>query len=331
MRALNVPAVGEHERLSDLPVPTVTAGSVLVRVTAAGLNVVDNFVAVGMLGGQWPRAFPVVLGRDAAGVVAAVGPGVTRIRVGDEVVGTVPLAPPIQAGTLAEYALMPAEAVAVKPAGLDFVSAAALPFAGALATAAVDAVRPRPGQTVLVNGASGGVGSYAIQLAAARGAQVFTTAGSAAKLEACRRLGADVLIDYKNEVFEQRVRDETGGAGVDVVLDNMGAAYLARNLTALATGGRLIVLGLQGGTKGELDLGALLSKRATVHSAGLRGRPTVQKAAIVAETQAHVWPLIEDGTVRPVVDRVLTLDEAAEAHRVVEASEHVGKVLMRAR
>src|SRR5689334_23291471 len=173
MRALNVPAVGEHERLSDLPVPTVTAGTVLVRVTAAGLNVVDNFVAVGMLGGQWPRAFPVVLGRDAAGVVAAVGPGVTRIRVGDGVVGPVPLAPPIQAGTLAEYALMPAEAVAVKPAGLDFVSAAALPFA--LATAAVDAVRPRPGQTVLVNGASGGVGSYAIQLAAARGTEVVAT------------------------------------------------------------------------------------------------------------------------------------------------------------
>ena len=125
MRALNVPAVGEHERVSDLPVPSVTAGTVLVRVTAAGLNAVDNFVAIGMLGRRWPRAFPVILGRDAAGVVEAVGPGVTHVQVGDEVVGTVPLATPIQAGTLAEYALMPADSVAAKPAGLDFVSAAA--------------------------------------------------------------------------------------------------------------------------------------------------------------------------------------------------------------
>jgi NADPH:quinone reductase-like Zn-dependent oxidoreductase len=175
MRALHVPAVGEHERLSDLPVPSVTAGTVLIRVAAAALNAVDNFVAIGMLGSRWPRSFPVILGRDAAGVVEAVGAGVEHVAVGDEVVGTVPLGPLIQAGTLAEYALLPADSVVVKPAGLDFVSAAAIPYAGAVATAAVDAVDPGPGQTVLVNGASGGVGSYAIQLAAARGAEVIAT------------------------------------------------------------------------------------------------------------------------------------------------------------
>jgi NADPH:quinone reductase-like Zn-dependent oxidoreductase len=147
----------------------------------------------------------------------------------------------------------------------------------------------------------------------------------------CRDLGAEVAINYRDEVFDERIRHETGGAGVDVVLDNMGAMYLPRNVASLAIGGRLIVLGLQGGTRGDLDLGALLAKRATVHAAGLRGRPAAQKAEIVAETQANVWPMIEAGTVRPVIDRVLTLDDAGEAHRLVESSEHIGKVLMRVR
>jgi NADPH:quinone reductase-like Zn-dependent oxidoreductase len=171
----------------------------------------------------------------------------------------------------------------------------------------------------------------AIQLAHERGAQVFATAGSAAKLDKCRGLGADVAINYKDEAFEQRIEDETDGAGVDVILDNMGAVYLARNVAALATGGRLVVLGLQGGRKGELDLGALMTKRATVHAATLRSRPGTQKADIVAETQANVWPLLEAGRVRPVIDRVLPLADATEAHRVVEASEHIGKVLMTTR
>jgi NADPH:quinone reductase-like Zn-dependent oxidoreductase len=215
---------------------------------------------------------------------------------------------------------------------VSLVDAAALPEVTCTVWSMVfgaEAGRLHPGESLLVHGGGSGIGTMAIQLAAGRGARVLATAGSAAKLEFCRELGADVAIDYRTESFEERVREVTGGAGVDVVLDNMGASYLGRNLSALATGGRLIVLGLQGGRKGELDLGALLAKRATVHAAGLRGRPKLQKAAVVAETQANVWPMIEAGTVRPVVDRVLTLDEAAEAHRVVEASEHVGKVLMR--
>jgi NADPH:quinone reductase-like Zn-dependent oxidoreductase len=220
------------------------------------------------------------------------------------------------------------------PAGVSLVDAAGLPEVACTVWSMVfggHAGRLLAGESLLVHGGGSGIGTMAIQLAVARGARVLATAGSPAKLAACRELGADVAVDYRQERFEDVVRDATGGAGVDVVLDNMGGAYLARNVAALAVDGRLIVLGLQGGRKGELDLAALLGKRATVHAAGLRGRPAVQKAQIVAETQAHVWPLIEAGAVKPVIDRVLSLDEAAEAHRVVEASEHVGKVVMRVR
>ena len=311
MRALNVPAVGEHERLSDLPVPTVTAGSVLVRVTAAGLNVVDNFVAVGMLGGQWPRAFPVVLGRDAAGVVAAVGPGVTRIRVGDEVVGTVPLAPPIQAGTLAEYALMPAEAVAVKPAGLDFVSAAALPFAGALATAAVDAVRPRPGQTVLVNGASGGVGSYAIQLAAARGAEVVAT-GTPGDADRLRRLGAATVVDYTAAPVAEQVRAAYPD-GVDALIDLV--AYTARTLplAAVATGG-VVASGL-GAADGE-----------ALAAAGLAGGNV--RANVTAALIARLAEQAAAGTLAVEVTSVLPLDRATDGLRQLATGEARGKIVV---
>ncbi len=154
------------------------------------------------------------------------------------------------------------------------------------------------------------------------------TAGTATKLARCIALGASAAINYREEDFVERVLTETGGRGADVILDNMGAAYLGRNVEALAPEGRLVVIGMQGGRTGELDLGMLMSKRASVHSAGLRARPVAQKAEIVAEVRRHVWPLIEAGTVRPIVDRVLPMREAAEAHRVVEASEHVGKVLL---
>jgi NADPH:quinone reductase-like Zn-dependent oxidoreductase len=195
----------------------------------------------------------------------------------------------------------------------------------------VHAGRLQPGERLLVHGGTSGIGTMAIQVAHARGAQVYATAGTPRKVAFCRELGAAVAINYRDEVFDQRIMSETDGQGVDVVLDNMGAAYLGRNLTALGIGGRLIVLGLQGGVQGELNLGVLLLKRATVHAAGLRGRSAAEKAAIVAETHANVWPMIESRAVRPVIDRVLTLDDAAEAHRLVESSEHIGKVLLRVR
>jgi NADPH:quinone reductase-like Zn-dependent oxidoreductase len=169
----------------------------------------------------------------------------------------------------------------------------------------------------------------AIQLAKDASARVFTTAGSPEKLRRCRALGADLAISYRDEDFVARVRAETDGRGVDVILDNMGAAYLARNVDALATYGRLVVIGLQGGTKGELDLGKLLGRRAAVLATSLRARPPHEKAAIVAAVRAQVWPLLDEGRVRPVVDRVLPLADAPEAHRVVEAGQHVGKVVLR--
>jgi NADPH:quinone reductase-like Zn-dependent oxidoreductase len=171
----------------------------------------------------------------------------------------------------------------------------------------------------------------AIQLAARAGAQVFTTAGTAAKLDFCRELGADVTINYRDEDFVERILDSTDGAGVDVILDNMGAKYLARNVDALAIGGRLVTIGMQGGTKAELDLAKLMTKRASVHAATLRARPATGhggKAEIVAAVLHDVWPDVERGSIRPIVDRRLPMSRAAEAHQVVESSEHIGKVLL---
>jgi len=199
MRALHIPAAGEQAVLSGIPTPTVPEGSVLIRVKAAGLNAIDNMVAGGGLAGMMPHEYPVVLGRDAAGVVEAVGAGVDHVAVGDEVFGHVLLAPPIQAGTLAEYAVLAAAAVSTKPAGLDFVSAAPLPLAGAAASAAVDLVEAQAGQTVLVNGASGGVGSYAVQLLAAKGATVIAT-GTSEDTDRLKGLGASIVVDYKRRV-----------------------------------------------------------------------------------------------------------------------------------
>jgi len=328
MRAVVISRPGGPEVLSveDVPDPQPRPDEVVVDVAACAVNRADLLQRQGFY--PPPPGASEILGMECSGTISAVGEAVAGWAVGDEVCAL------LAGGGYAEKVAVPVGQLMSVPAGVSLIDAAALPEAACTVWSMVfgaEAGRLHPGERLLVHGGASGIGTMAIQLASGRGAQVLTTAGSVDKLDACRRLGADVLIDYKGEAFEARVAEETDGAGVDVVLDNMGAAYLGRNLAALATGGRLIVLGLQGGRSGELDLGALLTKRATVHAAGLRGRPPAQKAGIVAETQANVWPMIEAGTVRPVVDRVLSLDEAGEAHRVVEASEHVGKVLMRAR
>jgi NADPH:quinone reductase-like Zn-dependent oxidoreductase len=186
------------------------------------------------------------------------------------------------------------------------------------------------GETLLVHGGAGGIGTMAIQLAHALGATVVTTAGSAEKLEVCRSLGADVAVSYKDADFVTAVADATGGRGADVILDNMGAAYLGRNLDALATEGRLVIIGMQGGSKGELDINKLLRKRGAVIATSLRARPVAEKAAICASVVEHVWPLVEDGSVRPVVHTVLPLERAAEAHRLMEAGDQIGKIVLSA-
>jgi NADPH:quinone reductase-like Zn-dependent oxidoreductase len=311
MRALHVPGIGEHERLSELPVPAVTAGTVLIRVRAAALNAVDNVIAVGMLTARWPRAYPVILGRDAAGVVEAVGPGVEHVRVGDEVFGTVPLTPPIQAGTLAEYALMPASSVAVKPPGLDFVTAAAIPFAGTVATAAVRAVDLRPGRTVLVNGASGGVGSFAVQLAAARGAAVFAT-GTADSTDRLRRLGAGTVLDHTVAPVAEQVRVAHPG-GVDALIDLV--AYTARTmpLWAVARGGRVA------STLGAADADVLAAY-------GLSGHPVV--ADVGREHIARLADQVAAGELSVDVTTVLSLEQAADGLRTLATGNARGKIVV---
>jgi NADPH:quinone reductase-like Zn-dependent oxidoreductase len=186
----------------------------------------------------------------------------------------------------------------------------------------------RPGETLLVHGGSSGIGTMAIQLGKAIGARVAVTAGSPDKLEACRALGADILINYREQDFVEELRETTAGSGADVILDVMGAKYLDRNIDALAVNGRLVVIGMQGGVKAELNLGKLMAKRAAVAATGLRARPLDEKAAIVASVREHVWPLVEAGVVKPIVDRVLPLADAAEAHRLMESSTHIGKILL---
>jgi len=260
---------------------------------------------------------------ECSGTIAALGEGVTGWHVGDEVCAL------LAGGGYAERVAVPAGQLLPVPRGVSTVDAAALPEVACTVWSMVfDIGRLQPGETFLVHGGSSGVGTMAIQLAHRHRARVIATAGTPRKLDFCRDLGADVAINYREQDFVEVV---TAEGGADVILDNMGAAYLQRNVTALSLGGRLVVLGAQGGRKGELDLGMLLGKAATVSAALLRPRPLAQKAAIVAATVAFVWPLIESGDVHPVIDRVLTLDEAAEAHRVIEASEHIGKVVLRVR
>jgi putative PIG3 family NAD(P)H quinone oxidoreductase len=215
------------------------------------------------------------------------------------------------------------------PSGIGLVEAAGLPETVCTVWANVFMLAGlRPGETLLVHGGASGIGTTAIQLAVATGSRVLVTAGSQAKAERCLELGAAAAIVYSSEDFVEGCRAATEGHGADVILDVVGAAYLERNLDALATGGRLAVIGLQKGRKAELDLGKLMAKRASVSATGLRARPESEKAAIVASVRQQVWPLVESGQVRPVVDRVLPLEQVAEAHRVMEAGEHVGKILL---
>lgn len=325
MRAVVITEPGGPEvlQVQEVPAPSPAAGEVLLDVAATAVNRADLLQRQGNY--PPPRGAPSYPGLECSGTVAALGEGVTGWAVGDQVCAL------LAGGGYAEQVAVPAGQLLPVPAGVSLVHAAALPEVSCTVWSMVFGThtgRLQPGERILIHGGSSGIGTMAIQLAKQRGATVLVTAGSSRKLEFCRELGADLAINYRDEVFDERVRAETGGAGVDVILDNMGGAYLPRNLRALAVGGRLIVLGLQGGRQGELDLGALLAKRATVLAAGLRARPPADKAAVVAQTQHAVWPDIESGAVHPVVDRVLRLDQAAEAHRVIEASEHLGKVLL---
>ncbi len=243
-------------------------------------------------------------------------------------VGT-PVCALLAGGGYADRVVVPAGQVMPVPDGVDLVTAAALPEVACTVWSNVFMVAGlQPGDAFLVHGGAGGIGTMAIQLAAALGARVFATAGSAEKLELCRSLGAEVAISYRDEDFVEVVRARTDDRGADVVLDNMGAKYLARNVSVLADEGRLVIIGMQGGAKAELDIGQLLAKRGAVIATALRSRPVAGKTAICASVVEHVWPLVAEGKVRPIVHEVLALDRVAEAHRIVEAGTHSGKVLL---
>jgi len=323
MHAVTIREPGGPEVLewAEVPDPQPGDGEVLVDVVAGAVNRADLLQRQGHY--EPPPGVSPYPGLECSGTVAALGNGVSGWSVGD------PVCALLSGGGYAERVAVPAGQLLPVPAGVGLVESAALPEVACTVWSNVFMLAGlRPGESLLVHGGGSGVGTFAIQLAKAARARVFCTAGSERKLARCRELGADVAINYREEDFVARVRDETGGRGVDVILDNMGAAYLGRNVDALAPEGRLAVIGLQGGRTGELDLGKLLAKRAAVLATALRARPAEGKAAIVASVREHVWPLLEDGAVRPVIDRVLPMSEAAEAHRVVEAGEHVGKVLL---
>jgi putative PIG3 family NAD(P)H quinone oxidoreductase len=324
MRAVVASGTGGPEVLSvgEVPDPEPGSGEVVLAVAAAGLNRADLLQRQGFY--PPPPGASDMLGMECSGTVAAVGAGVTGWSVGDRACAL------LSGGGYAERVAVPAGQLMPVPDGVDLVTAAALPEVACTVWSNVFmAAGLRPGESLLVHGGAGGIGTFAIQLAHQLGSRVLTTAGTPEKCEACAALGADVVVDYREQDFVAAVREYTGGDGVDVVLDNMGAAYLDRNLDALATEGRLVIIGLQGGTRAELDINKLLRKRGAIIATTLRARPVEEKSAICASVVEHVWPLVGDGRVRPVVHGALPLEEVAAAHALMESGEHSGKILLR--
>jgi len=300
--------------------PTAGEGEVVVDVTAAGVNRADVSQRQGFY--PPPPGAPPYPGLECAGVMSAVGPGVTGHHVGERVCAL------LAGGGYAEKVAVPAGQLLPVPTGLSLQEAAALPeVACTVWSNVVDRDRLRKGETLLVHGGGSGIGTFAIQLGRALGATVLVTA-RAAKHDQLRALGADLVIDYTTDDFVEEVKRFTAGAGADVVLDIVGAKYLTRNIEALAPGGRLTVIGMQGGRQAELDLGLLMAKRGSVSSTSLRARPAADKARIVAGVRREVWPLVEAGAVKPIIYTTMPLGEAAEAHRVMEASDHLGKIIL---
>jgi putative PIG3 family NAD(P)H quinone oxidoreductase len=323
VRAVIVREPGGPEALTlgELPDPEPAAGEVVLDMVASAVNRADLLQRQGSY--PPPEGASDIIGLECSGTVSALGEGVDGWQVGD------PVCALLAGGGYAEKVRVPAGQLMPVPDGVDLETAAALPEVACTVWSNVFMLAHlRSGETLLVHGGAGGIGTFAIQLAHALGCTVATTAGSAEKLEACRSLGADILVNYREEDFVERVRAGTDGRGADVILDNMGAKYLSRNIDALAPEGRLVVIGMQGGVKGELDLGTLLRKRAAVLATALRARPVEQKAAICAAVVANVWPLVASGDVRPLVHARFPLSDAAAAHEEVEGSRSIGKVLL---
>jgi len=324
MRVVEITAPGGPDVLvpAERPVPRPGDGEVLIQVAAAGVNRPDVMQRQGKY--PPPAGASDLPGLEVAGTVAAVGPDVARWKVGDAVCALV------AGGGYAEYCVAPASQCLPVPEGLDLTTAAAVPETFfTVWTNVFERGRLKAGEWLLVHGGSSGIGTTAIQLGRAFGARVLATAGTAEKCAACERLGSEAAVNYKEADFVAAVRERTDERGVDVVLDMVGAAYLDRNIDCLALNGRLVIIGLLGGAKGTLSLVPVLQRRLTITGSTLRSRSVDEKAALAWALEQHVWPLLAQGTVRPIVDRIFPLAEAAAAHRLMEQGGHIGKLVLR--
>ncbi len=324
MKAIVVEAPGDETvlRIAEVAAPRLGPGGLRLRVAATAVNRADLLQRQGLY--PPPPGASEILGLECAGEVIEVGAGVEGWRPGDRAMAL------LAGGGYAEEVVVDAGSALPVPASLTLEEAAAVPevfltvFLNVFQLGALPA-----GGAVLVHGGGSGIGTAAIQLVKAAGGSIVVTAGSAAKCARCRELGADAAVDYRKEDFAAVARDAAGGRGVDVVLDSIGAPYLEKNLASLAVGGRLVLIGLMGGAKAEIGLAQLLLRRLQLIGSTLRARPVEEKAQIVAAFQARFGPALEKGEIRPVVDRVLPLEQVAEAHRAVQASEHFGKIVLR--
>ncbi len=323
MTVIEIAAPGgpEQLKLAQRPVPVPQEGEVLVRVAAAGVNRPDVMQRQGRY--PPPAGASDLPGLEIAGEIVAVGPKVTGRSVGEAVTALLP------GGGYAEYALAAAPLFLPIPAGISMVEAAAIPETFfTVWTNLFDRGRCKSGETVLIHGGTSGIGTTAIQLAAAWGARVFATAGSDDKARACERMGAVRGINYRTEDFVEVMRAQTGGKGVDVTLDMVAGSYVPRNLEIAALEGRIVVISLLGGGRAEINMGLILTKRLTLTGSTLRARTVAQKAEVADAVHKNIWPLLAAGRVRPVIHATFPLAEASEAHRLMETSNHIGKIVL---
>ncbi|KAK8930501.1 hypothetical protein KSP39_PZI016876 [Platanthera zijinensis] len=323
MKAVVITTPGGPEvlKLKEVDDPEVGDSEVLIKVDAAGVNRADTVQRKGLY--PPPAGASPYPGLECSGTVIAVGQSVDRWKVGDEVCAL------LSGGGYAEKVAVSAGQVLPVPKGISLSYAASFPEVACTVWSTVFMTSHlTSGETFLIHGGSSGIGTFAIQIAKYYGVRVFVTAGSEEKLVTCKNLGADVGINYKTEDFAARVKEETGGKGVDVILDIIGGPYFQRNLDSLSLDGRLFIIGFQGGPITEVNLSGVLARRLTIQGSGLRTRTPENKAVIVAEVEKKVWPAIEAGNVKPVVYKTLPLSEAAEAHRIMESSAHIGKILL---
>ena len=325
MHAITFAEPGGPEVLewTKVPDPTPGPGEVIIDVTATAVNRADLLQRQGHY--PPPPGASDILGLECSGTISSVGAAISLDHIGEKVVAL------LAGGGYAQKVAVPIGQVMSVPTGLSLVESAALPEAACTVWSNLDmTANLSEGEWLLVHGGGSGIGTMAIQIGRALGARVAVTAGSQEKLDMCARLGADVLINYREQDFVEVIRGETGGRGANVILDNMGGSYLDRNVNALAREGRLLIIGLQGGVSAELNISTLLAKNASVHATALRGRPESEKAAICSQVERNVWPWLHSGVVRPVIDRVLPLKDAGYAHSVIADGGATGKVVLSA-